>query len=180
MPEKGNREKFRSEYRKALARASFDLLEDQNPHLANRFRYQFDKSHKATNDALNSYVLASEDPDKWYKFLAMKVFGMMNPIKGKLDPEKIGLTEYGKRGDWKDEYTILHAQIRRKGVAAMINKAKKEYRKAEKEEAKAAREWSIFSSKRRKRFKRAVARRKANMELIWKLGLISKIFGHSA
>ncbi|MBF0382735.1 MAG: hypothetical protein HQL69_17065 [Magnetococcales bacterium] len=174
---KGNRDKFRHAYRKAISRSSLELLEAQKPELGLHIKSQFDASFRATNDALNAYLCNSNDPHSWSKVIALKWFGYMNHVyKSKVSPEKLGLIQYGSRKDWREEFVSIHAEIQRKGYSAIIKKAEKEIFLAKNEESLAVREKTIWKSRRRKRMNRARARMNANEELIRKVRIVRHAF----
>lgn len=114
---------------------------------------------------------------------------MMNPVitqearkKGKkttrqqktLEPEKLGLVQYGKVKNWKQDYAVLMAEIDKKGIKAIRARAKKEIKLAEASQRKKVKEKTIFFIRKRKALKRAEARIQGNRQLLAKLGLVEQ------
>lgn len=174
--EKGNREKLRAEYRKGLGRATLDVVAQKRPDLMDTITRRFDASYRATQDALSRYIKATNDRNKRFKAIALKYFGMANPIYH-VPPETVGLTEYGLRRDWRDEFASLYAHAQRKGYRRSIQDAQTELAKAQAEEKKAIEEKAgIFIFRRRRRLKRAIARIESQKELLNKLGILQPFF----
>lgn len=176
--EKFNREKLRTEYRKALHRAFIDTMEHEAPEKMYAFQYTFDKSYQQTQDALTKYLFNTNSKDRFYKVLALKFFHVINPIPtgkhAKLAPEKIGLVEYGQRESWKDEYASIMTAIDKHGIKTLSDNAHNEIAKANKGQRETIKKKTIFFMRKRKTIKRLQARIEANQELIKKLNLIRK------
>ena len=114
--EKVSREAVRMEYRKALARASFDALAAHDLAAYNRLETEFNTTFEDTQIALTRYLMSSEHKGSKFKVMALKQFGVMNPVyRGKVPSEKLGLVEYGSRRTWDEEAVAVMATMQRKG-----------------------------------------------------------------
>lgn len=171
-----NREKLRSEYRKATARATLDGLAQSCPDAFAELAYAFDASHRATQRALTSYLLATEDPEKWIKAFALKVFGYMNPVAGgRLASDALGVVEYGDRKDWQTEFCSLYAAVQKKGYARFQQDILHQLQNARRAEAAAIRKKTVWRFARRRAVRRARARIDANVEILHKLLLMKSM-----
>ena len=176
-PKRGfNRETLRTEYRKALHRVFIETLEQEAPEKFYPFQYAFDQSYRQTQDALTRYLANCNGKNSFYKILALKFFNIMSPVPtGKrttLAPDKIGLVEYGKRADWKAEYTVIMAEIDKQGIKKLTYNAQKSIATANAEQRKTIKTPTVFFRRKRKKVRRLQARIDANKELIIKLRLI--------
>lgn len=170
----GNRQKLRTEYRKALGRATIDAIEQSQPETYARLAFAFDASFRASQHALNRYLLNTDDPDKWIKAFALKAFGYMNQVE-QTTPDSIGLIDYGERKDWKGEFAELFAAVQGKGFDEVQAKSKQELANARRAETAAIKKKTIWIFARRRAIKRAQARIQAHQENLRKLQILRSV-----
>ena len=179
VPKKYGREKLRKEYRTALHRGFIETLEQEVPEKIAPFKYAFDKAYRDTQNALTHYLMNCNSRGSFARVLALKFFSVINPIPtGKrqhLAPHKLGLIDYGKRENWKADYSQLMAEIDKKGIGELYQQAQKEIATANHRQRATIKKKTIFFIRRRKTIKRLQARIEANKSLLRKLDLIRKL-----
>jgi len=144
----GNRTKFKTAYKKALASAALDLLEEQDKDKFSNIRYFFDTSYQQTQNMLNFYILNTNDRDRIFKSLLVKgFFGLFggqipNNIQGKTTKTKeIGLIDNTTRKNWKDDAINVLAEIIGKGHKNFIKERQVEYQKSYIEQINSKIDW---------------------------------------
>lgn len=187
--QKGNREKFKKAYRKAIAIAGLDYIKKQNPLIFNAIKEKFDKSYRETQKHLNAYILQTNDYNRQYKAIVLKFFGIYRPTyQNPMNPDNLGLTGH-KRKNWVDEYGDLMANIVKEGYSKVSKKSLNQFKRAEgneeycsKDYLKQKRETGFvfrlagWTRKAQKAYKRATARRQAQQEMRKKLNVLNEIF----
>jgi hypothetical protein len=172
---KGNREKVRYAYRKALAAASLDIIE-RHPVVGERLQLAWDSTYRATQDALLRYMGASKGKYRFARMLALKWFARVNAPHHAMKPQTLGLSEWGKRKDWRTEFVSLHAEAQGRVIDDLLSQEKRRLTNAQKEEEKAISERTIWIFERKKRLRRAQARIELHRERLKKLGILRWFF----
>lgn len=189
---KGNRTKFKTEYKISLARSALELTKEQKSDIYSNIQYFFDESYRNTQNLLNQYILNTNDKNRTYKALLVKgIFGMFGGyipdriLKKKVNPKEIGLVDKTRRKSWDDDAIIVLADMIGKGYNDFISERKAEYKKAEyelinaKEELKKIGLFEIINKFiAKKRFQRAISRFELQKEMMRKIGYLSSIFKH--
>ena len=188
----GNRTKFKTSFKRALASSALDMLEKQKPGIYSNIMYYFDRSYQNTQNLLNTYILNTNDRNRKTKALIVKgIFGKLGgyipeKLQGKkIKPEEIGLVDQTRRKTWKDDAVIVLAEMIGSGYTKFISDRKTEYEKAKREQnnAKVALQQARFyevvkKGYAKKRFKKACARYEAQKEMMNKIKYLTKIFKH--
>lgn len=174
----GNREKLRKAYREALHHSFINTLERKAPDQLHPFKYAFDTSYQRTQDALTNYLRNCNSSGSFARIVALKWFCRMNPVptgkRSKLKPEQLGIVEYGNRKDWKQEYSVLMAEIDKKGTDKLRKQAQAEIAKATRTQQNHIKKKSFFWIRRRRTIKRQQAKIQANREMLNKLDLVER------
>ena len=192
FPRGSSRTAFRAEYRKALAHAGLKLLQKERPELFKAMREELKKSHRQTTKHLAYYYRNGPQKKradrKARERVAKGVFstgiaGGHIPDtqgKGKVKPESLGLADSSRRKNWEAETSAVLGECIRAGFPRTIRKYGKELNRAMEEE-KNARDAVSFpltfsSAKGKRRINRAIARQKANREMIRKVRILRAAF----
>jgi hypothetical protein len=176
---KGNREHLRREIRRALSFASLDALERKRPDLFCTLSLQFDEHFRETQRLLNAYILATNEFDRLPKAIALKYFGMLAPIAGgKLPPVKIGVSEYGRRKDWREDVASLMVDILRRGWNNVYSESISEALKARRAPRYIVKDQKMTLMKQRLALQRAELRVRLQEEKQEKLRTLRKVFGY--
>ena len=124
MPRFGrvNKHEVWSNYRKALAAAHLDALERHQPAQAAELAERFGASMAATRKAVSSYIRNSTDRNRQAKALALLWFGTANRLK-RIPPQAVGLTEYGRIRDWREDFISVYAHARKCGMRLAVQQA---------------------------------------------------------
>lgn len=185
----GNRATFKAAYSEAVARASIDLLRQQQPDRFGRIAYQFDQSFRDTTAALTRYALTTDCENRFVAVVVLHLFGrtvqLRNWTQHATDnhPERLGLASYGTRKDWQDEAAPLLGEITRRGLPTVRAKWAAELAKARTAERHAIEEWQAtgrFSIRRlwaKRKIKRATARAALVTETVNKVRMLGEVFG---
>lgn len=187
---KGNRTKFLQEYRRAVAKQGLELVKSESPFLYSQIKTAFDESYKRTNQALSSYILATNDKNKSVKAFIIRFFGIYH---GKFEAENVGLTD-AKRESWVDEYAEIMGDISRRGYQAVFDEWKARQDQAISNEKRATtarfkrdkkRKWYNYlqvgyMERANNTLRRAIARRQAQDEAIEKVRILGKLYGLQA
>ena len=155
---KGNREKLRFAYRKALAMATLDAIRTDKPEMYANIRYHFDKTYQVTHNLLNQYLLFGEGKNIFFKRLALKWFRELHPPHQAMKPQTLGLSEFGRRKDWTDEFCSLYAEVHQRGIEPCLEETSAKLGGARKSEKSIIKKRTIFFLKRRKNLKKTHAR----------------------
>ena len=128
LPKKssGKRTQFKRQYSAAIARASLDALASQDAERYSALASQWDKSYRATQSALTSYIYATSSITRrrrkrgFVLGLVVRHFGLVEKAREVLpDPERVGLVDYSKRSTWRDELVTVMAKRQRIGPEKM-------------------------------------------------------------
>ena len=125
----GKREQFRRHYRMALARAMLDTIEQEKPELYRELENYYKGMFEATDATYKAYIENTNLNwvSKKSRILALNWFRKIPEFKGKLwkgedkgktwrvEPEKLGLFEYGKRESWQDEFAVMTSEMFKSG-----------------------------------------------------------------
>jgi hypothetical protein len=136
---KTTRSRFSFEYRKALARASLDLMEEQNPEKFRSLKSQFIRSFSTTQKHIKTYLTNTDRRGKNKKQQLSKDLGrfksgqISKALSGKKSPKEVGLVDYSPRANWRDEATAVFAEILWKGVKKINSERNGYIKKSERE-----------------------------------------------
>jgi hypothetical protein len=182
--------KFRRSYRKALAKASLELLEKENQKQFKQFKKSFLNSYSITQKKLRNYIQSSGDKNRDAK--TSMVSGAFSSghlpklFKSKLKFSNLGLFDDEPRADWKDDFAATFAEVIRKGSSQAYKnrqieyfRARREVENAEGAQAKHKGLLSLFSVGRLKaenRHMKATARLALQQEALNKIELIKQQF----
>ena len=122
-----------------------------------------------------------------FKWLSLRYWGNLAQLKKNLvgDARRIGVIDFSKRRTGLDELVNTLAHTNRQGLERTITEQRKYRAMANREEAAALADYRSYTGikvlhprrvKARKRWKRAVARVKAQREMWTKTSLIQNIF----
>lgn len=192
--EKGNRNKFHDEFKKAIGNAALDVLKKYKPLVYRQIEIHFDQSYERTTHLLSSLLLNTKDRKKWLKIFTLRYFGIYNPFyRSTLKHDDVGLVSE-KRQNWRDEFAPLFSQIISSGYYTTKKHWQKKLMEAQKAEflsgkfykdkkrelnafAKQAEKIGLWLKNDRRSLKRAILRRQSCEEVLRKLEIIRVVFG---
>jgi hypothetical protein len=173
---KGNSNKFRFAYRKALAFASLDTFYAGRPDLYHRIQLAFDKSYEQTHRLLIDYFRYSKQKNAFYKLLALRMLRVAHAPHHAMHPQTIGLSEFGERKTWRDEFAALYAEVHSRGIRKIYKETNDRYFMACKTEKELMEKRTIFFLARRKELKKVLARKGLLQERMHKLEMMKWFF----
>jgi hypothetical protein len=173
-----NREKLRFEFFRAISVASIEVLQKERPDLYMRLSLHFDENFLMTQRLLTQYISVTRDFNALAKILMLRCFGNMPPIAGgRLEPEKLGLVEYGRRKTWQDEAASLMAEIQKYGWNKAYKNSFVEMKKAQKAVFCITQDPWQWGKHKRLKLQRAELRIRLNEAKLGKLNILKEIFG---
>lgn len=172
--DKGNRERVRFAYRKALAFAVLEVVAAERPALYETLERAFDPSYRATQDALYRYYANTESKFAFARALALKWFGQANKPHPSMKPSTLGVSEWGQRQTWQAELTGLMAEVIGGGAEKLYDEANKGYFNAGKEEQEAVKMPFFWLRAKKRKLARATARKALYAERMRKLEMVQR------
>ena len=109
------------------------------------------------------------------KAIALARFGKLNPLGKKDAPAHLGVTEFGSRKTWQDEFVATYAHMKKKSAKRALREARKRLAKAStsvKRAKKPRKTDKSFSAGRR--INKARTKEQAQVEFVRKLEMMDR------
>lgn len=187
----GHRTAVKKAFSRALGYASLDLLRTQQPDSYGWLSLHLSKEYRDTTHALIRYALSSRYENRFAAVLSLQFFATFPQLRqwrhrgNKLEAQRVGLPDWGYRGDWEDEAATLLGEITRNGYSKTQRRWDDEERHAAAAERLAAERYLSFAPPdprrywARRDYKKAAARLQSCRAYKHKISLLGYVFRYS-